>query len=420
MTPPRRAARRGGRAVPLALALLLAGCTAAGGDGVASVTDDPASAVTSVSITPVTPAGLVTGPGVSSTAITLAVLVDPERDRGTVQGVRLWQGSVNADGGLCGRSVTLVVTGAGGVPTDPAEAYRQVGRDALGVITTPGGGDLADLLAADAMPALAAGGPALTSAPLPVGATDDVLAINALAYLQGADLLPAGAPVGVLTDGGPSAVDALTGARWWVRQEGAGALAVRPVGSDTDLTDWGGAPVVLGLADAAAVSRLAESVPAGTTVVTTVDGYDPAVWSPAALAVAAQGRVLVTAPTPAFGSDQPAAAAVAAEFRAAGGTDPGARLLAGYAAATEWGRLLTGMCADLALTRSAATDALAAVGPAPDGSLLGPTDPGAIALGLPATRVSAMSRADPGAPAGLAPLTWLESDDDIDAYRPPR
>ena len=418
VTPPRRAARRRAWASLVVGALLLVGCTPTGGDGVAPVTA-PVTTPTSVSITPVTPAGLVTGPGVTDTTLTLAVLVDPERDRGTVQGVRLWQSTVNADGGLCGRAITLVVNGAGDVPADPAAAYRLVGRDALGVIASPGS-EMAELLAVDQVPALAYGGTALTSAPLPVGATDDVLTINALAYVLGADLLPEGGAVGVLTDGGPGAVDALTGARWWIREQGAGELTVRAVGVDTDLTAWGGANVVLGLADAPAVSALAEAVPAGTTVVTTVDGYDPSVWSPEALAVAAQGRVLVTTPTPAFGSDNPAAVAVADAFAAAGGGEPGARLLAGWATAAEWGRVLTAMCADLTLTRTAATTTLTTVGTAPDGSLFGPTDPGAVAQGLPATRVSAMARADPAAPAGMSPLTWLTADPDIDAYRPPR
>jgi hypothetical protein len=38
--------------------------------------------------------------------------------------------------------------------------------------------------------------------------------------------------------------------------------------------------------------------------------------------------------------------------------------------------------------------------------------------GLPATRVSAMSTADPGAPAGVTPLTWLQAASGIEDYVP--
>jgi hypothetical protein len=37
---------------------------------------------------------------------------------------------------------------------------------------------------------------------------------------------------------------------------------------------------------------------------------------------------------------------------------------------------------------------------------------------LPATRVSAMSAADPSAVTGLTPLTWLTGAADIEDYRP--
>ena len=100
-------------------AVLLAGCTTDG--SVASPTaaqPSPATTavVTSASIVPVTPDGLSTGPGVTDEAITLGLLVDPERDRGFSQGVELWRTSINNSGGICGRTVELIGNGRAGCP----------------------------------------------------------------------------------------------------------------------------------------------------------------------------------------------------------------------------------------------------------------------------------------------------------------
>ena len=118
--------------------LLLTGCT--------SLLDPPArtstvtatpTTETSVSITPVTPDGLVTGPGVTDESISLGLLIDPAADRGLSDGVRLWQQAVNNSGGLCGRTVQLVATGDTGVPADLLAAYDAIGRSVLGLISVP-------------------------------------------------------------------------------------------------------------------------------------------------------------------------------------------------------------------------------------------------------------------------------------------
>ena len=411
--------------VPLALlaaAFVTSGCSA--GNDPNPTTTPTTATTTPVSIAPVTPDGLVTGPGITDSTITLGLLVDPERDRGFTEGVTLWRDSVNGSGGLCGRVVQIMTNGAAGVPADAPGAYDSVGRSTLGLITLPALADSATLttrISADQIPTLTPTGTSAQlgpSRPIVVGATDDILAINALDHLAQSGSLDPGATVGVLTDQSPSAANALAGARWWAGQNDV-TLEVRTLDAGADLPDWAAVPVVLAFTDPPTTSRVAAGAPSTTIIVTSTDGYDPAQWDEAGLSAARTGRVLVSLPTPAIGSDYPAAAVVTAAFAKAGGTDPGPRLLAGYATAAIWTRLLTQACADRALTRTEIELAAATTGPSSVESLFGPSDPALpIKSALPATRVSAMATANPDAPAGMTPLTWLEGASGIDSYQP--
>jgi len=411
--------------VPLALlaaAFVTSGCSA--GNDPNPTTTPTTATTTPVSIAPVTPDGLVTGPGITDSTITLGLLVDPERDRGFTEGVTLWRDSVNGSGGLCGRVVQIMTNGAAGVPADAPGAYDSVGRSTLGLITLPALADSATLttrISADQIPTLTPTGTSAQlgpSRPIVVGATDDILAINALDHLAQSGSLDPGATVGVLTDQSPSAANALAGARWWAGQNDV-TLEVRTLDAGADLPDWAAVPVVLAFTDPPTTSRVAAGAPSTTTIVTSTDGYDPAQWDEAGLSAARTGRVLVSLPTPAIGSDYPAAAVVTAAFAKAGGTDPGPRLLAGYATAAIWTRLLTQACADRALTRTEIELAAATTGPSSVESLFGPSDPALpIKSALPATRVSAMATANPDAPAGMTPLTWLDGASGIDSYQP--
>lgn len=408
----------------------------------------PPTSRTAESIAPVTPDGFATGPGVSDDIITLGLIVDRARDRGFSAGVQLWQETVNTTGGLCGRTVQIAQNGVGSVPIDPVQAYDAIGRTSLGLVTLPAAGDDAGLnarIAADQLPTLTPTGRSTQlgpSRPIVVGATVDILAINALDYLQQTDRLADGARIGVLTDGSAEADNGLSGARWWAGQRGV-ELVVRTLGeaesgdgatedgstsatedgstgaTDDELGNWGGAVAVLSLTDAATTSQLAGRTAPEVTILSTVDGYDPDDFDDAALAAAAAGRVLVSSGAPAFGSDYPAAVAVATRFDATGRTNPGPRLFDGYATGATWGRLLTEACDNGMLTRPAVQRATTTVGPASVDSLFGPTDPGLpVVSALPATRVSALSVADPGAPTGLRPLTWPQAAAEIEDYVP--
>lgn len=370
---------------------------------------------TAASITPVTPNGLLAGPGVTDQAITLAVLADAARDRGFAEGVRLWQRSVNTSGGVCGRTVELRTTGADGVPAEPSAAYGDVGTSVLGLLALPDGDPaLAASIAADQVPAVTptgTSGQLGPSRPIVAGATADILTINGLDHLARTGTLRPGDPVGVLVDGSATARDALRGARWWARENGV-ELDAR-TGSAASWTDG----VVLAPTDPATVAALVTTSPT-VSVLTLLDGFDPTQWSPDAVAAAA-GRVYVATPAPAYGSDYPAAVAVSSMAAALGASTPGPRTLDGYAVGTTWERLIGQACADRSLTRSGIWSAATTVGPAPPTSLFGPSDPGLpVSSALPATRVSALSVADAGAATGLRSLTTLDSAPGIADYEP--
>lgn len=443
--PVRRSGRprrgRPGTGLFLSAALLLAGCTGSfsgglglsptgsgaptalgsgAGTGLAPLGSVPRSPVPGspapVSPVPVTPDGLVTGPGVTDSTITLGLLVDAAADRGFVGGARLWGRIVNADGGICGRQIDF----AGGTTATIAASYRREVPAVLGLLALPARADpqaLTALVSADQVPTLEPSGSSAglsATGPVILGATADVAAINALAYLDENELIPAHAAVTVVADSSPEGANAAAGARWWAARAGATVTVTDP----GKLAALAGAQAVLVEAGSGAVSAVLAASNPDVPVVTTLDGL------PTPLPDPGSRRLLVTSPTPAFGSDHPAAAAVARAFTAAAGpaaAQPGPRLLAGYAVAATWGRLLTRACATKTLTRGGIVAAMAQVGPASVDSLLGPSDPGLVLTSaLPATRVSSMARVDPAAPGGLAALEWMAAAPGIADYTPAR
>lgn len=394
------------------------------------------ASATTQSLTPVTPDGLLTGPGVSDAAITLALVVAAEEDLGFGAGVRLWADSVNLAGGICGRTVQFV---GGGDGADALATYEGVGRDVLGLVTLPAPGEaaaLAERVARDQIPALtAAGASAGAAGPTLVAAPDDVQAINAAAYLLESDGLATGgsesdSPGGSLGVLLPSAASdtrsadaALEGVRWWADREGIATEVRRAVPSGPGLDDavagWQ-STAVFSFAGPAATAALLAATPPATTVVMPLAQFDPDALAAAGAPTASLQRLLVMTPTPVLASEEPAVRAVAGALPVgADGAVVGAgpRTLSGYATVATWGRLLVTACADLALTRTGVTQALSSVGPAPADFLFGATDPArTVAEGRPATTVSALGRVDPALPGSLAEVTGLQSAPGIENY----
>ena len=402
--------RRPGRSAAIALvacAALLGGCTSGGPDpgtaapssaapssgvGVSSPTagstvastarSASSTAPTTTSLVPLTPDGLQTGPGVEADRITLGLLIDPALDRGFSAGVRLWQSTLNRTTGVCGRRIEL--RAAETSDTDETVTnYREIAPETLGLLTLTGSAvqsELAAHLVEDQIPAVTpVGRSADLSAwgPMIVGATEDILAINVESYLVQAGIVRPGSELGVLTDGSADALEEQAGLQWFADRSG---IVLRTF-SDPATADWAGLTAVAVLGGPAATRQVLTATGPEVTVVTTLDGYDSSSVDPAW-----SGRLLVSTPTTALDSDNPAAKAVMTAYSESGGTDPGPLLFAGYASGATWGRLLQQACSQADLTRSGIRTAATDLPPAPADSLLGATDLRApVTDGLPAT-----------------------------------
>ena len=337
-------------------------------------------------------------------------------DRGFSTGVELWRRAVNTSGGICGRTID---TEAKTAAESMATGYARIAGSTLGLITLPDQSDraiLSTLVSADQFPTLALAGSSaeLTrTGPVVIAATEDIKAINALAYLRSTDKLPKGSTLGVLTDTSADAANALAGATWWAARNGVTLVKRSTTGNSVGL--WPGVDTVLVLAGPTQVAAVLKGTGRNVDVVTNLDGDDPAqIPNP-------QGRLLVTLAAPAYGSDNPGAAAVANAFVASGQAHPGPEVMSGYGVAATWGRLLVQACTERALTHAGIRTAMTSVGPASVDSLFGPSDPGLVVKSaLPATRVSSVALADPKAPGGLRPLIWLQAAPGISDYQPPK
>ena len=404
----------------------MAGCTSGttlGSSGTVTLTTakldhqtgaPPVPTTTTVSPTPVTPNGLLTGVGVDDTTMTLGLLVDTKVDRGFTTGVELWRNTINSTGGICGRTIN---TRTKTTTESMVAAYARIAGSTLGLISLPTQSDRAVMDArssADQLPNLTLAGSSaeLTrTGPVIVGATEDIKAINALAYLRSTGKLQQGSILGTLTDTSADAANALAGVDWWAKRNDVTLVnrtTTGPTGS------WSGVEAVLVVADPAQVQATLDTTGPDVDVITNLNGYDAGqIPNP-------QGRLLVSLAAPAYGSDNPGAAAVAAAFVASGQTDPGPELMSGFGVAATWGRLLAQACTDHALTHAGIRTAMTTVGPASVDSLFGPSDPGLVVeSALPATRVSSVALADPRSPGGLRPLIWLQAAPGIADYQPP-
>lgn len=402
-----------------------------GGSNASAAPGSATGAATTPTVTPATEPGMLSGPGVTGTSITLGLIApNAATDMGFRDGLRLWSDAVNAEGGICERTVTVR-----SVFGSPEVVYRSIGRDVLGLITV-GTPELTALISADRIPTLTPEGTssviAVRTGPVVLGAPESVLAVNTASYLLRRNVIRSGGSLGVVVDDSADGQDALAGLRWWAprhqvqlreyapgQRPDAGVPAVYAAGSADQVAELlrqtanGGPAAVTSTAAAATLAGV--NTAAGPVIATSLDAFQLG-----ALPQEQLDRLLVATVTPAATAEHPGANAVTAAFRDAFGTERplGARTLEGYATGQFWGRTLTAMCTEQNLTRSAATRILASQSAASPDSLYGPTDSAAqLNQGQPASRVSAVSVADPRAASGLRALTLLESAPDIAALR---
>ncbi|MFJ9155570.1 ABC transporter substrate-binding protein [Streptomyces griseoviridis] len=354
LTPPRPRTT----ALALAAALLLAatGCSSkAGAGGPDSKGGD----------------GVRTGPGVTATTVRLGALTDLTGPYATlgksiVQAQKMWADRLNADGGVCGRRVEIVVKDHGYDVQRAVTAYADLAPDVLAlpqVIGSPVVAALLDDIQRDHLLTF----PQAWAADLlgkesvqVLGTTYDIDMIAAVDHLMRTAGLRAGDTVGHVYFEGDYGANALEGSRWAAGRAGLKVAGQKIKATDTDLSAQvsalrkAGVKAILvsaGPAQTASLVGVAASRGLRVPVVSSAPGFAPQLMkTPAAPALAAMLKVVSAAP--AVSSDLPGVRKMVADYRKKyPGSPVDSGVLSGYNAAELLGADLKKACAAGGLTR---------------------------------------------------------------------
>jgi len=188
-----------------------------------------------------------TGPGVTSKAITLGVLTDlsgvfAPLGKPTMQANQLFWKEKNAQGGVCGRTVNLVVKDHGYDPQKAVVQYRELSSQVAGLqqlLGSPITAALLPSLKSDQMVSLLAAWP---SSLLPndniiiTGTTYDVEMINGLDYLMQQGKLKQGDKVGHIYFEGEYGENGLKGSKFFAQKNGMTVVEQKIKATDEDMS----------------------------------------------------------------------------------------------------------------------------------------------------------------------------------------
>src|SRR6185503_42587 len=194
-----------------------------------------------------TAGGVKTGVGVTATTIKLGSLVDltavfAPLSKSVVQGTQLFWKEKNAAGGVCGRTVEVVVKDHSYDPQKAVSVYREIAGDVLAMQTVLGSpvvGALRPSIDQDNMPVGVAGWPAsvLNDERLQlIGTTYDIEAISGLDFLMRTKGIKSGDKVGHVYFEGDFGENALKGSKYLASQSGLTIVGQKIKSTDTDLS----------------------------------------------------------------------------------------------------------------------------------------------------------------------------------------
>ncbi|MFF3501362.1 ABC transporter substrate-binding protein [Streptomyces sp. NPDC003247] len=350
--------RTPGTALAAALAALLIAATGCSSKADGGSTSDGADGVKS-------------GPGVTEKSIRLGALTDLTGPYATlgksiVQAQQMWADETNADGGICGRKVEIVVKDHGYDVQKAVTAYADIAPDVLAlpqVIGSPVVAALLDDVERDHLLTF----PQAWAASLlgkdsiqVLGTTYDLDMIAAVDFLTRTKGLKKGDSVGHVYFEGDYGSNALEGSTWAARKAGLKIVDQKIKATDTDLSAQvsalkkAGVKAVLisaGPAQTASLVGVAASRGLSVPVVSSAPGFAPQLMkTPAAPALTALLNVVSAAP--AVSSDLGGVRSmVAAYTKKYPGSQVDSGVLSGYNAARLLGADLEKACAAGSLTR---------------------------------------------------------------------
>lgn len=382
--------------------------------------------------------GVKTAVGVTATTIKLGSLVDltavfASLSKSVVQGTQLFWKQQNAAGGVCGRTVEVVVKDHGYDPQKAVSVYREIAGDVLGMQTVLGSPVVSALRPAvgqDNMYVGVAGWPAsvLDDQRLQLlGTTYDIEAIAGLDFLMRTKGIASGDKVGHVYFEGDFGENALKGSQYLAAQKGLTIVGQKIRPPDTDLSAQvsafrnAGVKAILvsaGPTQTASVAGVARSVGLTVPIAANGPGFTPQLLaSPAGPALKESLFVVSSIAPPAL--DTPAARqlqeAFAKEYPDAVPTQVGS--VFGYVQARVTKDILQKACDNKDLTRQGVLAALQQVSGLDTGGLVAGTLD-YTRTGQPPSRTVYISRVDASVPGGLSVVEGPIEAEPAKTYRP--
>lgn len=368
-----------------------------------------------------TSGGVKAGPGVTDSTIKIGSLVDltavfASLSKSVVQGTELFWKQQNAAGGVCGRSVEVVVRDHGYDPQRAISSYRELSGDVLGMQTILGSPVITALrpsIDRDDMFAGVGGWSAsvLDDPHLQIqGTTYDIETISGLDYLVRTAGIKRGDKIGHIYFEGDFGENALQGSQFLASRTGMTVVGQKIRPSDTDLSaqvaalrNAGVAAILVsaGPTQTASAAGVAAATGLAVPIVANGPGFTPQLLSTPAGAALKQHLYVVSSIAPPS-LDMPAARQLQDAFTKAypdsAPTQVGS--VFGYVQAQITRDVLQRACDRKDLTRQGVLDAVRRTSELDTGGLvagtLDYTRPGE-----PPSRSVYVARADAGVPGGL-------------------
>jgi len=312
------------------------------------------------------------GPGVADKTITLGVLTDlsgvfaPLAGPLTKANQMFWSDQ-NANGGVCGRQVKLIIKDHGYDPQKAVVQYRDMSPKIAGLeqlLGSPITAALLPTLKQDSMISLlSAWPPSLLSNDfiIEVGAPYDIEQINALDYLKSKGMIKSGDKIGHVYFEGEYGEGGLAGTKYFASKNGMSVVEQKIQATDEDMSGQVAAlkragvkviAVTTGPKQLASIAGIAASQGLNVPIVGNNPTFDPALMaSPAAKALMA--NTYISASISAWTLDKPQVKKVGDAFIAKyGKKDAKASVQFGYAQAQVMYDILKKACDNKDLSRA--------------------------------------------------------------------